>query len=59
MSNPSVDPRASGSDNYLELPVEEVLRTAKPYPPREELVLDDLTDDEEKAFWEAISRECP
>lgn len=58
MSNASVDPRTSGNDD-LELPVEEVLRTAKPYPPRDELVLDDLTDDEEKAFWEAISRECP
>lgn len=59
MSNASVDPRASRSDNHLELPVEEVLRRAKPYPPREELVIDDLTDDEEKAFWEAISREYP
>lgn len=40
---------------HLEVPADEVLRKARPYPPREELVIDDLTDDEEEAFWEAIT----
>ncbi len=40
---------------HLEVPADEVLRKARLYPPREELVIDDLTDDEEEAFWEAIT----
>lgn len=40
---------------HLEEPVDEVLRNARPYPPRDELLLDDLTDDEDAAFWETIS----
>ncbi len=46
---------AGGSGEHLEVPVEEVLRRAKPYPAREELLIDDLTDDEESGFWEAIA----
>lgn len=38
-----------------ELPVEEVIRRAKPLPPREEMLIDDLTDEEEAAFWAAIT----
>ena len=40
---------------HRELPVDEVLRNARPYPPRGELVIEDLTDEEEEAFWEAIT----
>jgi len=47
---------AGRNAEHLERPVEEVLRNAKPYPRREEQVIEDLTDEEEEAFWEAISR---
>ncbi len=39
---------------HLELPVDEVLRKAQPYPPRDELLIADLTDEEEVTFWESI-----
>ncbi len=39
----------------LELPVEEVIRQARPLPPYEETVIEDLTDDEQAVFWAAIS----
>lgn len=52
----STQPTDSGRPGeHLEMPVEEVLRRAKPYPPRDELVIEDLTDDEEEAFWGAIT----
>jgi len=41
----------------LELPVEELLRRARPLPPHEEMVIDDLTPEEGAAFLEAISRD--
>ncbi len=57
LSDVSTQPTDAGhTRGDLELPVDEVLRTARPYPPREELLIDDLTDEEEEAFWEAISR---
>ncbi|MGH9164907.1 MAG: hypothetical protein ACRDZW_05260 [Acidimicrobiales bacterium] len=46
---------ASQPSEHGELPVDEVLRNAKPYPFRDELVNEDLTDEEEDAFWEAIT----
>lgn len=49
---PASDGRFRG---HREEPVDEVLRKARPYPPRDELLLDDLTDDEDAAFWETIS----
>jgi len=39
----------------LELPVEELLRRARPLPPPEEMVIDDLTEEEQEAFWAAIN----
>lgn len=52
----STQPTNAGrTGQHLELPVDEVLRKAKPYPPRDELVIEDLTDEEEDAFWEAIT----
>ena len=39
-----------------ELPVEELLRRARPLPPHEEMVIDDLTPEEGEAFLEAIDR---
>lgn len=52
----STQPTSDGRfGSHLEESVEEVLRKARPYPPRDELLLDDLTDDEDAAFWETIS----
>lgn len=34
---------------------EELLRRGKPFPTYEEMVIEDLTDEEEKVFLEAIS----
>ena len=34
----------------LELPVEELFRRARPLPPHEDMVIDDLDDDEGAAF---------
>jgi hypothetical protein len=52
MSTQPADPPPRES---LELSVEEVLRRARPLPPREEMVIDDLTDEEQEAFWAAIN----
>ena len=39
----------------LELPVEELLRRARPVPPLEETAIPDLTHEEWDAFWTAIN----
>ena len=41
----------------MELSVEALLRRARPLPPHEEMVIDDLTLEEGEAFLQAISRE--
>lgn len=42
-------------DQHRELSVEELLRRARPLPPHEEMVIDDLTEEEEvEAFLAAI-----
>lgn len=38
----------------LELPVEELLKRAKPLPPYPEMVIDDLTPEEGEAFLAAV-----
>jgi hypothetical protein len=38
----------------LELPVEELLRRARPLPPHDEMVIEDLTEEEGVAFLEAV-----
>ncbi|MGH9057338.1 MAG: hypothetical protein ACRDYY_15990 [Acidimicrobiales bacterium] len=38
----------------LELSVEELLRRARPLPPHEEMVMDDLDDDEGAAFLASL-----
>lgn len=40
--------------NSLELPVEELLRRARPLPPHEEMVIDDLTVEEGAAFLASL-----
>ncbi|MGH9063002.1 MAG: hypothetical protein ACRD0L_03345 [Acidimicrobiales bacterium] len=42
-------------EDARELPVAEVIRRARPLPPREAMVIDDLTDEEEAIFWAAIA----
>jgi len=47
--------RADISDlQHLELPVEELLRRARPMPPHEEMVIEDLTEEEGAAFLAAV-----
>jgi hypothetical protein len=47
--------RADNSDEQvLELPVEELLRRARPLPPHEEMLIEDLTADEGSAFLAAV-----
>jgi hypothetical protein len=41
-------------EQHRELPIEELLRRARPLPPHEEMVIDDLTDDEGAAFLAAV-----
>jgi hypothetical protein len=50
---PIPQPKRTPSES-LELPVDEVLRRAKPHPPYGEHVIDDLTDEEAAAFLEAV-----
>jgi hypothetical protein len=38
----------------LELPVEELMRRGRPFPPHEEMIIEGLTDDEEEAFLRAL-----
>ena len=49
------DPAPTPSES-LELPVEELLRRARPMPPYGELVIDDLTPEEADAFLAAAQR---
>ena len=51
MSTEPVRPRRSES---LELPVEELLRRARPLPPHDEMVIDDITEEEGAAFLAAL-----
>ena len=52
MSTHSAEPDPGAN---LELPVKKQLARAKPWQPAEVPVLDDLTDDEEADFLDAIS----
>jgi hypothetical protein len=53
MSTPSPKPGFPGA--HLELPVDEQLRRARPWEPAEQPVLEDLTDEEEADFLNAIA----
>ena len=44
-------------DEHLELPVEELLRRARPLPPHDEMVIEDLSEEEGAAFLAAIESE--
>jgi hypothetical protein len=50
----STEPRVPPHEDSLELPVEDLLRRARPLPPLDDLVIADLTIDEGDAFLAAI-----
>lgn len=50
----SIEPVQPGHGESLELPVEELLRRARPLPPHHEMVIDDLTEEEGAAFLAAL-----
>lgn len=52
MSTDPVQPRHSES---LELPVDELLRRARPLPPHEEMVIENLSEQEGAAFLAALA----
>jgi len=41
-------------EQHLEISVEELLRRARPLPPHDEMVIDDLTEEEGDAFLAAV-----
>ncbi|MBV9685239.1 MAG: hypothetical protein JO046_25820 [Solirubrobacterales bacterium] len=41
-------------EGHLELPVDELLRRARPLPPRDAMVIEDLTEEEGAAFLAAV-----
>jgi hypothetical protein len=57
MGEPEVGPigPVTAWDNPRALSSEEILRRARPLPPVEETVIEDLTEEEERVFWEAIT----
>ncbi len=52
MSTQSADPTP---ERGLELSVQEVLRRARPLPPPDAMILEDLPEEEQEAFWAAIN----
>jgi hypothetical protein len=50
MTTESVTPNIG----HLELPVEELLRRARPMPPHEQVLTEDLDDEEGAAFLSAL-----
>ena len=50
----SSEPVRSGRGESLELPVEELLHRARPLPPHQEMLIDDLTEEEGAAFLETL-----
>ena len=44
-------------DEHLELSVEELFRRARPLPPHDEMVIEDLSDEEGVAFLTAVESE--
>lgn len=41
-------------DQHLELPAEELLRRARPLPPHEDMVIEDIDEEEGAAFLAAV-----
>jgi hypothetical protein len=49
-----VHPADNSEQEHLELPVEELLRRARPLPDHDEMAIEDLTVEEGEAFLAAI-----
>ena len=47
-------PPSNNCREHLELPVEELLRRARPLPPHDEMVIEDLGEEEGAAFLAAV-----
>jgi hypothetical protein len=47
-------PADNSDDQHLELPAKELLRRARPLPPHADMVIEDLTEDEGRAFLSAV-----
>lgn len=54
MNEPSTQRRRHGAS--LEKSVTSTLAAARPLPAGDEMIIDDLTEDEERTFFEAIQR---
>lgn len=50
----STHPANNSEEKHLELPVEELLRRARPLPPHDEMVIEDLTEEDGAAFLAAV-----
>lgn len=50
----SSEPVPHQPGDSLELPVEELIRRARPLPPRADMVIDDLSEEEGAAFLAAL-----
>ena len=50
----SSEPAERHTPDDLELPVQELLDRARPLPPHDEMVIDDLTEEEGAAFLAAL-----
>lgn len=54
MTSEPVDHGAPGRTESLELPVPELLQRARPLPPRDEMLIDDVSEEEGLAFLAAL-----
>lgn len=50
----SPHPASNSEPEHLELPVQELLRRARPLPDRDEMVIEDLSVEEGEAFLAAV-----
>jgi hypothetical protein len=55
----STEPVQSGRGESLEFPVEELLRRARPLPPHEKMLIDDLTEEEGAGFLATLEAWAP
>lgn len=55
MVSVTIQPSDDRPGAYLEVSREKALRRGRPHPPYEEMVIEELTDEEAEAFWEAIN----
>lgn len=54
MTSEPVDHGTPGPADSLELPVPELLLRARPLPPRDEMLIDDVSEEEGLAFLAAL-----